>query len=369
MGGVNAQNAESTPPKSTPSVPSGESQDASSQSSRQSESLALMVERVVVNAAKPMDEGKLRDAVKTLDEFTVEHAKFAVKSQEDAAVVERLAVVRFDIGSRAEKAGDFVLAAEQFAVAAQLREVSLPPGHPYHTIALAKLGGAKRMVGDFAGSKEALETALAQVQAAFPPQQFPKGHQLIALVLNDLGALQRSRGDYAAAAAYYLDALAMLRRLLPGDDPSIANAENNLAFALQWDGQFAESRRHFERAIEIYEQESNLAKPGLPANAALIRHSLGGLMQSEGEYGLAEQYYLDALDRLKKEYPETDFPHGHPRLATVCSSLGMLYFEVKVADKSIEFHQTRTAVSPRVRWRRGRQSGCRHVNPQSGQCL
>ena len=195
------------------------------------------------------------------------------------------------------------------------------------------------MLGDFAGSSESLNSALAQARAAFPPQDYPNGHQLIALVLNDLGALQRSRGDYHAAAAHYVDALAMFRRLLPADSPAIANAENNLAFALQWDGQFAESRRHFEKAIEIYDRDSNRSKPGLPANAALIRHSLGGLMQTQGEYGLAEMYYRDALDRLELEYPAVDFPNGHPRLATVCSSLGMLYFDVKDAEKSMEFHR------------------------------
>ena len=80
---------------------------------------------------------------------------------------------------------------------------------------LNNLGILLKHQGDYDGSRDYLQRALAMYEALYPKSRYPQGHPDLASGLYNLGALLKAQGDYTAARGYCQRALAMNEALFP----------------------------------------------------------------------------------------------------------------------------------------------------------
>ena len=117
---------------------------------------------------------------------------------------------------------------------------------------------------------------------------FPKG-------LGDLGVNFGERGNFNQAVVYLRQALELQRDLHAGLHPDLAEAMNNLAWALQELGEYDEAETLYRESLYVKRKLLGDAHPELAAG--LI--NLAYVLETRGDYRGAEKAYREEL----KDHP------------------------------------------------------------------
>jgi tetratricopeptide (TPR) repeat protein len=111
----------------------------------------------------------------------------------------------------------------------------------------------------------------------------------------------------------------------PQGHPDLASSLNNLGTLLQAQGAYGDAREYYQRALAMNEALYPQARypQGHPQLATSL-DNLGGLLQAQGDYGRSRDYYQRALAMREALYPKARYPQGHPQLANSLNNLGAL---------------------------------------------
>ena len=102
----------------------------------------------------------------------------------------------------------------------------------------------------------------------------------------------RQAGDYPRADAIARNAIAVVGRVLGQDSRELAVLLNERGILGKFLGRFADSERHYRRALAIYAQHGEVASAGIAA----ILHNLGGLAHERGDHQRAYRYARRGLE-------------------------------------------------------------------------
>ena len=122
----------------------------------------------------------------------------------------------------------------------------------------------------------------------------------------------------------------MRRRLYPEAQypqghRDLALSLNNLGELLQDQGEYAGARDYYEQALAMRRRLYPEAQyPQGHRDLAQSLNNLGTLLQGQGEYAGARDCYERALAMRRRLYPEAQYPQGHPHLALSLNNLGEL---------------------------------------------
>lgn len=163
-------------------------------------------------------------------------------------------------------------------------------------------------LGDYAGSREAVERALAIDEAIYGPDHFN-----VATILNSLGTVLWKLGDYTEARAVHERALAVREAAFGLHHPYVANSLNSLGLVLNSLGDYAGTRAAYERALAIYE----MTYGSTSSHVATCLSNLGAVLDNLGDYAGA----LPAQERALA-IREAAFGLNHPNVAVSLDHLG-----------------------------------------------
>ncbi|HEX2815943.1 MAG TPA: histidine kinase dimerization/phospho-acceptor domain-containing protein, partial [Phenylobacterium sp.] len=141
-------------------------------------------------------------------------------------------------------------------------------------------------------AKDDVQSALADLHAAYRVFGVAKQPRSQAMALMDIGSIYQDAGDYPKVLEYYAQAA----DLYPADLALLITADNNIGDALKYQKKYAESVAEFSRALEI---ARSMKSPPLQAQV------LGNLASAEIAWGRldAAQRHLDEEQRLAAAYP------------------------------------------------------------------
>jgi len=111
----------------------------------------------------------------------------------------------------------------------------------------------------------------------------------------------REAGDYLRADAVAWIGIAAVERGLGPDSRELAALFNERGILGKYLGQFAESERHYRRALAIYARCGEVAS----ADIAAILHNLGGLAHERGDHQTAYGYARRGLE-IREALAEPD---------------------------------------------------------------
>jgi tetratricopeptide (TPR) repeat protein len=148
--------------------------------------------------------------------------------------------------------------------------------------------------------------------------------------LFQLGFRAYQKGDLVTAIAKTREALRIREQLYPKEDypdgqVDVAESLNAIGFLLQAQGSYDEAREYYGRALAM--RESIYPKDRYPQghpDLAGSLNNLGYLVHAQGSYGEARAYYERSLAICESLYPKDRNPQGHPDLADGLDNLGAL---------------------------------------------
>ncbi len=171
-------------------------------------------------------------------------------------------------------------AADLWRKSLELFERAEPPA-PLDVILMANnLAYVMKKEGNFDDAETYFLKALELCHKALGPD-----HEETATVSNNLGALYLSSGYYEQAREMHMMALEARRKALGDRHPDTAQSHNNLALALLQTGDRSWARRHFEKAMAIYEDLGRAYLPDLEA----VSENYCQFLREEGEESSANR--------------------------------------------------------------------------------
>ena len=216
-----------------------------------------------------------------------------------------LSVVRLTAGAASllQRDGPWDVAIHRHTVAAQTAQQL--GDHFGEANALNDLGIVRRLVGDYRGASEALESALVIYRDL--------GDRLgEANALNDLGIVRRLVGDYRGASEALESALVIYRDL--GDRLGEANALNNVGTVAYLIGDYAKAARALESALVTYRDLGDrLGDARTLTYLGFVQHKIGDnpgaavaletalRVYRELSYGLGEAAALVGLTAVQQQ--------------------------------------------------------------------
>jgi eukaryotic-like serine/threonine-protein kinase len=190
-----------------------------------------------------------------------------------------------NLGSAEVRRGDFDAGRRHYLRALRIRESSLPIDHPDVTGVLMNLGGLEQQAGN-------LDEARLYLQRALDLQEGTQSDPVaVAGMLDNLALVHSDAGDHEEAHRLLVRSL-MIRRDRLGDHETTAITIHNLGHVEARRGNCGEARAHYEEAVDILEQVSEV-------NVRLLGYALHGLGEcliDLGEAGAAVQSLERALD-------------------------------------------------------------------------
>jgi tetratricopeptide (TPR) repeat protein len=145
-----------------------------------------------------------------------------------------------------------------------------------YVIDLTNLGRVYEDQGKLEEARRCFRQALEMRQALYPKEQYPRGDLMLVVCLVDLGQLSARAARFREAHDYFQRGREMNEALNPGDHPDL---------------------------------------PSIMSFLALVH-------EAEGNHGLAEKYFQQAVQTYRARYPGESYPQVHPHLATGLTNLG-----------------------------------------------
>jgi CHAT domain-containing protein len=202
-----------------------------------------------------LNQGKPEDALKELDKPVTRLAAMVAQGRQGSLTIDSVTAQRLNAedsgGSRLGTSSDDLLPEEKAEIldgqALQLRGTSL------------------RLRGDFAGARQALQTADARLQAV-RGGRVESIAWMRAQIVGDLAAIAEQTKDYAEADKQYRQGVAILQANYPGS-AALLNARARLAGFLARNGQLDTAESTFREIVHSQSDASNLP----PSFARVLR--------------------------------------------------------------------------------------------------
>jgi eukaryotic-like serine/threonine-protein kinase len=175
--------------------------------------------------------------------------------------------------------------------------------------ALAQLGRAHGQLGDLAPAAAALERAIAILERSSGPD-----HVRVWGPLNNLAIVYMLRGDAEAAEGLYRRSLAIAEREFGAEHPRVAQVLENLALVQEQLGDLEAAIATHEQALAIREK---VLPPDHPHIAATL-NNLGGVLVEQGDFVRAREVSERALG-----IRERALGPDHPLVASTKTNLGL----------------------------------------------
>jgi tetratricopeptide (TPR) repeat protein len=170
-------------------------------------------------------------------------------------------------------------------------------------------------------------------------ERVPADRDLAADLWSREGVAHRQAGRYQPAVAAFEKALALRKEIHRDDDPSIANALNNLANARTPLGQLEEALSEQQQALAIREKALGPDHP----EVAMSLDNLGNVLASMARWDEALSHVRRGLTLRERVLgPE------HPRVADSLNNLGIILTEVGQIDEALASHRRALSIRETV---------------------
>jgi tetratricopeptide (TPR) repeat protein len=208
---------------------------------------------------------------------------------------------------------DYEEAARILQEAFEMQRRALGPWHPEVAETLTRLADVMAATGEYGKAEPLIQQALRIRRKAYGPL-----HPAVAESIADLGVNAGDREDYEQAEVYLRQALEMQRKLQKdAAHPLLAEALNNLAWALIGLGRPAEAEPLFQEALDmkrkLYRDSHYELASGLN-NLAYTREMLG-------DFAGAEDAYREALAMNHRRLGDS-----HPEIAANLTNLAYVLY-------------------------------------------
>ena len=248
-------------------------------------------------------QGKLADAETCLRKAA------AIGSQPGTAAPVAVALVLQNLGAVLEKRSDYKDAAQVYEQARSiLSSANLLQSHCGGAITRGMATCALRQ-GRFADASHLIDNALDIVQKADGAASADYGGALA-----DKALIELESGSYEASLATGKAALAVQSTLAAADYERVGTL-NNLGVALNLMGRPAEAQKYLRQSVELWRSR----KPALPAIAPSALHNLAVADVTLGQFDVARDLELEALNVLEQIYGKQCFEQ-----AASINNLGMI---------------------------------------------
>jgi CHAT domain-containing protein/Tfp pilus assembly protein PilF len=211
----------------------------------------------------------------------------------------------------------------------EIQEQFVEPGHPLMTIPLASLGQLYAEVGRNAEAESILMRVLSLNEEVFE-EGLGSGSFWIAQSLVDLASFYNYTGKYEEAKPLFERALRLYEQESENSEYASENTTAFMGLAAVYvsEGRYAEAESLFQRAFEFHEE--NLGSDS-PATASSM-YFLAWVYYVTGRYDEAEFLLLSALNIYTKklEYNDTN-------INLVLKHLGLLYWKKENTKKAIDY--------------------------------
>ena len=224
-----------------------------------------------------------------------------------------IAATQSHLGEALTLISDYEEAVRILQEAFEIQRRALGPWHPEVAKTLTRLADVMAATGEYGKAEPLIQQALRIRRKAYGPL-----HPAVAESIADLGVNAGDREDYKQAEVYLRQALDMQRKLQKdAAHPLLAEALNNLAWALMSLGRPAEAEPLLEEALEmkrkLYRDSHYELASGLN-NLAYTREMLG-------DFAGAEDAYREALAMNRRRLGES-----HPEIAANLTNLAYVLY-------------------------------------------
>lgn len=202
-----------------------------------------------------------------------------------------------------------------------MKEATLPSGHPAIAHTLNDLSTVHLDLGAFGAARDLLRRALEIFEEFYPE----KNHPDIASALLNLSNVYQCTGELDEAHKVLCRALIIRRETCPEYHPEIAKVVLNLGLVHRELGELGEARDLLSYALVIFNDVHPEDHPDIAGALA----DLGSVFFELGELGEAQLALHGALAIFKDAYPE-----GHPDVAGVMLNLGLVYHDLGYFDQA-----------------------------------
>ncbi|MEL6673916.1 MAG: tetratricopeptide repeat protein [Bacteroidota bacterium] len=316
--------------------------------------LAFRTDDMAQEARKLLQEGKIGEAVKVLED----RYYFTVKRDERAQKERALAAYDYAQGLTFDPT-NYRLATSIYAdaVAQDPENTKFINAYGYMLLEMGKYeeaipifqraikldslanGGRDTSVaflynnfGGTLGSKGQYDRAIEYFELALGIDTPALGisHPTVATVFNNLGATWLSKGHYDQAIVYFKRAFGIDSTVLGPKHHSVAKDYSNLGTAWYGKGQYDRAVDYFELALGI---DTLILGTNHPTVAS-IYNNLGGAWLAKGWYKRAISYF-----ELVLGIDTTVFGLDHPNVAKTFNNLGTAWMYVWENDKAISYFE------------------------------
>jgi CHAT domain-containing protein len=277
-----------------------------------------------------------------------------------------------NLGAAYQDAGRYKDAARMYSIA--LGSQAAPADVPVRAITLANQASLLDLEGDYLGSKDAFDQALALMAAAPTVSDASRARALnnygvlyhdegynpeaetelnaalqlrnqlanqaeLAETIDNLGNVYRATGRYEEAKFSYETALGLRWESLGEDHPDYAGSLNDLA-------NFYRGQYDYGTCGPLYEQAKAIWQDWLPPTHPVIAgidKNLAALYDGQGNYGRAEEFYQRALEIRHQALGER-----HPLYAASLRNLATFYAEQERADLALRLYEKALAIEKLV---------------------
>jgi tetratricopeptide (TPR) repeat protein len=131
-------------------------------------------------------------------------------------------------------------------------------------------------------------------------------HPLVVHQLNNVASALQAQGEVGRARALYHEMVARYEEMLRADHPLHAIALNNLSATFYMQGALDSAEHYLRQAVEMHVR---MSEDGLDADIALGYHNLGSLQRAQGRLAEAERSlaasYRQRIELYGEENPAT----------------------------------------------------------------
>jgi len=217
-----------------------------------------------------------------------------------------------------------------FERAIAIQEKSLGPDHPQVGSALNDLGLTFYEMGQNKKAETHLERALRIQENALGPD-----HPKLASTLGNLALVSGRIGRVSREMSYYERSIKILEKSLGEDHWRVALNLGNYGLRLTNAGDLLAARGTLERALEIFENSE-----AAPQYTGWILLLLGAVQDRLGDYEESRRYFQRTLEIYEDQYGP-----DHRRVAFIVSSLGWTYEQAGDLQFALDAYQEALAIA------------------------
>jgi CHAT domain-containing protein len=192
----------------------------------------------------------------------------------------------------------------------------------WYVVMLRNVGSRAQRRGDYATAEARYNRALTLLE-----MKFGKDTLDTIFPINDLAIVNYEKGDYTTAATMMQRLLSIQQKNLPPESPGIAASSTNLAAFLYKAGDYVQAEQLYGRAQAIWETLKHKNVLGARSGIAIIH-------LERGDYEQAEKIWLDVLREVEAE---TKPNQDAQLLAAMLGNLGALYQQKNDIAKAESF--------------------------------